>query len=270
MMKYSLIKYSLQVIVMLAFFSKAFGFSSLPKQAMQLKPQQINLSGEIVSFSMPENFRADMPAKDMIKSVNLWDKSVFENYREFTLIQRWWDFKGKGFFAKGYGTVMMTMYIKQAPENSEYDILNPLGFIGTIITNFNDINRNENEAPSNSYPIFYEAYKIQTINSLHWFRYSVESNITGRLDINHAIPITPQHYIVVEFAFAPNDGVPTRQFIEEHGRPHMDAIMNTFTIQFSAGSKLPSINSQPIDLDKLINEKFHTGEEVKFIGFEEP
>ena len=268
MMKYSLIKCSLQVIIMLAFFSKAFGFSSLSNEDIQLKPRQINLSGEIVSFSMPENFSADMPIKEMIESVNLADDSVFEDYRKFTLIRRYWDFKDKGyfgFFEKGYGSLMMSIYIKKAPENSEYDILNPLEFVGTIIRNFDEISRNEslennNEAPSNSYPNFYEAYKIQTINSLHWFSYPIESNITGRLDINYAIPITPQHYIVVKFSFAPNNNVSTRQFIEEHGRPHMDAIMNTFAIQFSAGSQLPSINSQPIDLDKLIADKFYSQE----------
>jgi len=267
-MKYSLIKYSLQVIVMLAFFSKAFGFSSLPKEDIQLKPQQINLSGEIVSFSIPENFSTDMPAKDMIKSVNLWDKSVFEDYRKFTLIRRWWDFKDKGyfgFFAKGYGSVMMAIYIKQAPENSEYDILNPLEFVGTIIRNFNEISKNDDrqndsEDPLTLYPNFYEAYTIKTINSLHWFRYPVEEKVTNTFITNYAIPITPQHYIVVEFSMSANNNVSTRQFIEEHGRPHMDAIMNTFAIQFSAGSQLPSINSQPIDLDKLIADKFYSQE----------
>ncbi len=272
--KYPLIKYSLQVIIMFAFLSKAFALSSAPNEPIKLQPRQINLSGDILSFSMPENFSTDMPAKDMVESVNLSDERIFDKYSEFTLIQRWWDFKERGFFAKGYGTVMMTMYIKQAPENSDYDILNPLGFIGTIITKFNDISKNDgteensSEIPSNSYPKFYQAYKIKTINSLHWFRYSVESNVTGRLDINHAIPITPQHYIVVEFAFAPNSNVSTRQFIEEHGRPHMDAILDTLTIQFSPKSKLPSINSQPIDLDKLIKEKFHAGQEPVIVNEE--
>jgi len=268
MMKYSLIKYSLQVIFMLAFFSKAFGFSGLPNEDIELKPKQINLSGEVVSFSIPENFSTDMPAKKMIKSVNLSDESVFEDYRKFTLIRQWWDFKDKGylgFFAKGHGSIMMSIYIKQAPENSEYDILNPLEFVGTIIRDFdqiskNDDRQNDSEEPLTLYPNFYEAYTIKTINSRHWFRYPVESNVTNQFDVNYAIPITPRHYIVVEFAFAPNDDVSTRQFFNEFGRPHMDAIMNTFAIQFSAGSQLPSINSQPIDLDKLIADKFYSQE----------
>ncbi len=271
-MNNTLVKYSLQVIIMLAFLSKAFAFSSTPNEPVPLKPRQINLSGEIFSFSMPENFSTDMPAKDMIESVDLTDKRIFEKYQEFTLIRRWWDFKDKGFFAKDYGSVMMSMYIKQVPENSEYDILDPLGFIGTIIRDFNDISqndtrKNDSEKPLTLYPDFYEAYKIETINSLHWFNYPVEEKVTNEFIINYAIPITPQHYFVVSFSLSPSYNVSTRQFIEEYGRPHINAIINTFTIQFSPKSKLPSINSQSIDLNKLIEEKFYSGQEpVKVNG----
>ncbi len=266
LIKYSLIKYSLQVIIMLAFLSKAFAFSSTPNEPIPLKPRQINLSGEIVSFSMPENFSTDMPAEDMIESIDLTDKNVFEDYHKFTLIRRWWDFKEKGFFAKGYGSAMMAIYIKQAPENSKYDILNPLGFIGTIIKDFDDISRsdnseNNNEESSTLYPNFYQAYTIKTINSLHWFRYPIEEKVINQYIVNYAIPITPQHYIVVRFTFFANDNVSTRKFFNEYGRPHMDAIMDTFTIKFSPKSKLPSINSHSIDLNKLIEEKFYSGQE---------
>ncbi|NOY71750.1 MAG: hypothetical protein GXP14_05140 [Gammaproteobacteria bacterium] len=253
---------------MFAFLSKAFGFSSLPDEHIQFKPRQINLSGEIISFSIPENFSTDMPAEDMIESVSLTDKNLFKEYQEFLFIQRWWDFKDKGFFAKEQGSVMMSIYVKQAPENSEYDILNPLEFVGTIIRGFNEKSRkeileNDNGEPSFLYPDFYQAYTIRTINSLHWFRYPIESASAParRFDVSYAIPITPQHYVVIEFMITLNHSVSMREFFNEHGRPHMDAIMDTFNIQFSPESKLPSINSQPIDLDKLIDEKFNADEE---------
>jgi len=252
---------------MLAVISKAFGFSSSVEPA-KLKPRQINLSGEIVSFSLPENFSKDMPAENMIESVDLSDKSVFTDYHKFTLIRRWWDFKSKGFFSKEYGSIMMSIYVRQAPENSEYEISNPLGFIGTIIHNYNEVSSkenpsNKNEKPTTLYPDFYEAYTIKTINSLQWFRYPVESSLSGRYDVNYAIPITPQHYIIVEFLLAPNDDISTRQFLNEYGQPHMDSIMNTFDVKFSGKSKLPSIYSQPIDLEKLISDKFYSEDKTK-------
>ncbi len=267
------IKYSLQVIIMFAFLSKAFAFSSAPHESIKLKPRQINLSGEILSFSMPENFSIDMPADDMIESINLADESVFEDYQKYTLIRRWWDFKEKGFFAKNYGSVMMAIYIKRAPENSDYSILNPLEFVGTLIRNFDEMSRkekleNNNVEPSTLYPNFYETYMTKTINSLHWFRYPIEEKIIKQYIVNYAIPITPQHYIEVRFTLLASNNLSTRQFLSDYGRPHMDAIMDTFTIQFSPKSKLPSINSQPIDLDKLIKEKFHAGQEPVIVNEE--
>jgi len=252
---------------MLDILSKIFSFSRPPSEPIKFTPYQINLSGIIVLFSMPENFCPDMPIKNMIDSIDLMDKNLFEKYKEFLFIQRWWSFKDKGFFAKEQGSVMMSIYVKQAPENSEYDILNPLGFIGTMIKGFNERSRkeileNDNNEPSFLYPDFYQAYTIRTIHSLHWFGYPVESATSERqFNINHAIPITPQHYIVIEFMFTLNHSVSMREFIQEYGRPHMDAIMDTFNIQFSPERKLPLINNQPIDLDKLIDEKFHADEE---------
>ncbi len=74
LMKFSLIKYCIQVMIMLATITKAFGLSSPPEQ-YPLQPRQINLSGNIVHFSMPENFSRDMPAEDMKETINLDDRS---------------------------------------------------------------------------------------------------------------------------------------------------------------------------------------------------
>lgn len=71
-------------------------------------PRQINLSGNIVNFSTPENFSKDFPANDLIENYEL-NKVKAEHPIE--LLRRWWAFSDNSFFKKNVGTMMMTVHI---------------------------------------------------------------------------------------------------------------------------------------------------------------
>jgi len=254
MINVNVIKYSLWVIIMIGVISKALGFSQ-PQEEVSSLPRQINLSGNILYFSIPENFSKDMPADDMIESVNLEDKSIFQDHKKFTLIRRWWDIKGSSFFAKDIGTIMMSIYIKHTPDNSDKNILEPLGFVGAVIDSFNKLN-NEKSSVVN-YPDFYEAYSIVKINKQNWISYPVENIANNQHDINYAIPVTKNNYIEVSFSFAPNNNVSIREFIEIYGKKHIKNIVQSLSVQYLQNSNVPAVVSQPVNLQKLIEDKFY-------------
>jgi len=260
-MKFKLKHSSIWGILMLSVITNALGMSK-PQEVAPLMPREIQLSDNILHFSVPENFSSDMPAADMIESVNLADKSIYTDDEKFTLIRRWWDIKTDGFLGKQYGSIMMSVYIREAAENTDKDLLTPLGFIGTLIDDFNAQYSTGEEKDSNGnviavYPNFYEAYSVVTFNQQNWISYSVEHPAQQLHDIYYAIPVTGRQYIVVSFSFAAENSMPLRQFIEEHGRKYMDAIMQSFHLEYANSSQLPDLVKQPVNLQKLIDEKFY-------------
>ncbi len=215
---------------MLSIISKAFGLSPSAEDA-PLMPRQIDLSGNIVHFAMPENFSRDMPAEDMIERVDLSDDAVYEDYQNFTLIRRWWDFKDRGFFGKDYGTLMMSLYIKKAPDSLGLTTLEPLDFIDIIV---DDIQKNmpENPDPSDYYPDYFAGYREIWRNDQRWVKYIQDVGEPHQLVILNAIPVTRGHYIVAEFISAPNDGINTRGFVEQFTKPFIEKIMQSFEVEY--------------------------------------
>ena len=257
--KTNLFLHSLWVLIMLAVFSKVMGFSK-PQDKPPLIPHQINLSGNILYFSIPENFSTNFPADDMLESVNLTNKNLFINPDKFTLLRRWWDFKDNSFFPKDVGTIMMSIYIKEKPKNSDKNLLEPLGLIGTIINDFktqDNTKKNRNNSDTALYPDFYEAFSIGTFNRNNWINYPMENPENHTHDIFHAITISEKNYVVVHFSFAPVNTIDVRSFIENYGREFMNEIMNSFDITYVIGSQLPSIIKQPVNLPELIEEKLY-------------
>lgn len=254
-MKYSLFKYSLQVIIMLAIISKAFGLSSSPEHS-PLMPRQINLSGNIVHFSMPENFSKDMPAEDMIESVDLSDKGVYQDDQKFTLIRRWWDFKESGFFGKDYGTLMMSLYIKEASDSLSITTLKPLDFIDIII---DDIEKNKpaDDDPLMVYSDYFPAYKEEWFGEQRWLMYVQGHANVAQHTMLYAIPITDKQYIVAEFKSAPNTDIGTRGFIERYTGPFIESVMNSFRVDYASGNPVNDavLKTDEITLQQLIDEK---------------
>src|SRR5690606_14259000 len=63
-------------------------FSSSPQaEEKKLRHHQINLSGNIFHFSMPEDFSRDMPAADIVESLDISDITKFDNPEYGNLIR---------------------------------------------------------------------------------------------------------------------------------------------------------------------------------------
>lgn len=82
------IQFSWKIIMVLIVTSI---FSSLANAAKkeQLYHRQVNLSGNIFHFSMPEDFSKDMPAKDLVERLDISDIELFTKPENGNLIRRW-------------------------------------------------------------------------------------------------------------------------------------------------------------------------------------
>src|SRR5690606_39085462 len=105
----------LLVIIMISGLSQFLGLNA--NAAPKIYPRQIDLSGNIFSFSMPENFSKNMPAENMVEVLDIGDSKKFDNPEYGNLIRRWWDIKKPGFFGKELGTVMMDISVQRVPDN---------------------------------------------------------------------------------------------------------------------------------------------------------
>jgi len=254
-MKHTFIKYSIQVIIMLAIISKAFGLSK-PSEDIPLMPRQINLSGNVLHFAMPENFSHDMPAEDMIEFVDLTDKSIYKDDKKFTLIRRWWDFKDNGFLGKEYGTLMMSLYIKDTPESLSINTLNPLDFIDILIDNVNK-NKAENDDSLTVYSDYFTAYKEEWFNEQRWLSYTYGPLDGSQYTFLYAIPITDKQYLIAEFTSAPNNNINIRSFIDSHTDIFIKKILNSFNIKYLENNlaRQAVLNSNTPTLQQLIDNK---------------
>ncbi len=239
---------------MLASISKALGLSTAPDQH-PLMPREINLSGNIVHFSMPENFSRDMPAEDMIESVDLNDKSIYQDYQKFTLIRRWWDFKDSGFFGKEYGTLMMSLYLKEAADELLTDTIKPLDFIDIII---NDIQKNKiRDTSLFVYSDYFTAYDEIWLSNQRWLRYAQGPLDGSQYSFLFAIPVSTKQFIIAEFTSAPNSNIGIREFIDDLTLPFTTKIMETFQIEYSPDNpaKQAVLKTDGPTLQQLIDEK---------------
>src|SRR5687768_5383029 len=126
--------FQLMMISMMLGLSQLLGLTA--NAAPAIYPRQVDLSGNVFHFSMPENFSKDMPAANMVEKLDIQDLQKFDNPEYGNIIRRWWDIKNPGFFGKGLGTVMMDISVQKPPENKKklisdkpFDITNRLDFM---------------------------------------------------------------------------------------------------------------------------------------------
>jgi hypothetical protein len=240
---------------MFAIISKAFGLSR-PPQEQPLMPRQIDLSGNLVHFAIPENFSQDMPAEDMIESVDLDDAEIYKDYSKFTLIRRWWDFKDSGFFGKGYGTLMMSLYIKKVSETLGLTTLKPMDFIDIIV---DDIKKNKpkDADPLSMYAEYFPAYREKWNNNQRWMNYIQDHGEPPQLSMLYAIPLTKKHYLVAEFISAPNDDIGVREFVDNYTEPFIQRIMHSFQVEYTASNpvKQAVMKKDELTLEQMIDAR---------------
>ena len=238
------------VLIMLSLLTGIFS-SSAQAEKNKLYPRQINLSGNVFHFSMPEDFSKDMPANDMVEALDISDFSKFDNPEYGNLMRRWWDIKEPGWFGKNLGTVMMDISVQKVVTNQRklihdrsYDIKDRMDFMLMLDDSFHqryDQLNKESSSPDRAVA-YHSSFvtmvgdKIETnyrefiFNQQKW----VENGIVGPrndLIIILAIPIDEQVYLEASFTYSKNDDVHLRDF-RNAGFAKMANIQKSFLIDY--------------------------------------
>lgn len=256
--KYKLVILILLVILSMLSILKAFGLSQ-DKQNHPYMPRQMNLSGNIVNFAIPENFSLDFPADDLIEVLNLNDEKLFQDEKPITLLRRWWDFKGDSFFAKDFGSMMMTIHVYEIADKQK-NISHPIGFIQSIQSDLEKRDKEENSGASEEFkvifPSSYDGYVQKKFNRLTWLRNATGTFDEKQITYHYWIQLTNQNYITVEFHFAPNNSISMRSFIDTYCRDMLEKIMSSFDIIYANENtiKLKLEKNSQLDLKKLIEK----------------
>ena len=244
---------------MLTTLFKHFGLS---KEAVDpiFHQRQINLSGNRVTFPMPENFSRDFPAKDMIEFVDLDHAAGISDYHGVPLLQRFWDFKTDGFFKKNTGMLIMMLSVKKIPDGCQKNLAHPLEFVEVLQEALREyyvaFNKTVSEEYRYSYSESYYTFLEIIINRHRWIRYSAGREDARDLLTHYAAPITQSHYFVATFMSYPAATIHIRSFTDNYTDKFEDAIMSTFDISYAAGNDFVNNiqQSRNMMLDQIVEE----------------
>jgi hypothetical protein len=225
--------FQLTMISMILGLSQLLGLTA--NAAQPVHPRQVNLSGNIFHFSMPENFSKDMPAANMVEKLDIQNLEKFDNPEYGNIIRRWWDIKKPGFFGKELGTVMMDISIQRPPANKKnvlnekpFNITKRLDFMMMINeqlhNRFDQLNREvESEMPgTNAYHFgccsllgdrIVSHYRDPVFRGQKWLGYSVSAPL-NQLIVGLAMPLTEDSYIEIVFTYSPNKNILPREFLD--------------------------------------------------------
>lgn len=174
---------------MLKSLLNAFGMGK--EHVPTMYPRQINLSGNIFGFKMPENFSRDMPAEDMVERLDMEKSEALRKDGYVTLLRRWWDLREPGWFGKEQGTIMMSVSVRTKPKNEaqvikedEYDFHNLTHFAVALYDSLQQRFRTQNEEATvqgdDSFVIYvpslawqigedtHSSYEVVSINNRQW------------------------------------------------------------------------------------------------------
>ncbi len=237
--------------MMLAAWLQRFGLGARAKSAA-MAFRQIELSGNIVQFAMPEGFSRDMPADDVVERVDLSHDALFHDARHFTLLRRWWDYRSGGLWRKDLGTLMMSILVRRRPAGSEWDMLDRAQFILTIHDELERTYAQDNrEALERGQPEFetllpyIENYEEFVFGGQRWLRHPLAGNT-----VSHAyyIPLTKTDYLMVDFTYMQADGV-ARDDYYDAVRPEVERIMNSFHVSYAAANPARAAVEDPNVVD---------------------
>ena len=223
---------------------------------LMLHPHRINLSGNVFHFTMPEDFSKDMPADDMVETLDISDLSKFDNPEYGNLIRRWWDIKEPGWFGKNLGTVMIDISVQKVVGNNKnfivagaYDIRKRLDFMLMLNESFHQRydSINKELKPEQGRTLAYSSGLLTLsdgkIYSLYydkiyygqkWINYAIAGPKSTTLVV-FALPVSNQLYLEVVFTYSPNDGISPRQ-LGDVAHTKMAAIENSFRMDYTTGN----------------------------------
>jgi hypothetical protein len=195
--------------------------------------RQVDLSGNIFSFAMPEDFSRDMPADDLVEQLDINDLEKFNDPMYGNLIRRWWDIKDAGFFGKNLGTVMMDISVQRVPENrlklvrnTPYNISDRLDFLLMIDESLHQrydefVEKTRGAGDGFEYYIMSfatllgrdlnSAFRDNIFNQQKWTAYSVGAPL-NQMIVGYVLPISDKVYLEVIFTYSPNKNVFPREF----------------------------------------------------------
>lgn len=221
----------MRILIMLSVLSSLFNSNA---QAAPTFQRQANLSGNILQFSMPEDFSKDMPAQDMTEKLDITDLKNFDKGEYGNIIRRWWDIKNTGWFGKKLGTLMLDISVQRKIDNQAkliherpYDLTDRFDFMLMLDDLFHQrydhLNRSLTPDPGRTLA-YHTSFATLTGNKLaslqnetlannqKWIRQSI-AGPNGVTIINLATPLNASLFILVSFTYAPNDGIATRELI---------------------------------------------------------
>lgn len=256
--KYISVKTLLLVIITMLSISQLFGVTK-DKDEYPYRQRQINLSGNFINFSIPENFSKDFPADDLVENVNINDGKIFEHKKMLLLLRRWWDFKDNSFIAKNVGSMMMTIHVNDIHDKTK-NIGHPIDFIFNILFDMTARQKEENAGRLEKnivyYPEDYQSFVERVYNNQRWL-----SSGSGTMDETtktflYWIPVSEKTYLTVEFNFAPNSNITMRSFIDNYCRDMMRKIMSTFDVIYSSENTIKEKleNNAHLKLEQLIEK----------------
>jgi hypothetical protein len=245
---------------MFSLVSKLFGSgSSIATPVGQTR--QVNLSGNVFSFAMPEDFSRDMPAEDLVEQLDINNLELFNNPEYGNLIRRWWDIKHAGFFGQKLGTVMMDISVQRVPENSQkrihskpYNISNRLDLLLMIdeILHFRFdelIESTKNLGDKFSYYLMNfstligfklnSAYRDKILDQKKWIAYSVGAP-ENQMIVGYVLPVTNSVYLELVFTYSPDQNVLPRDFLNV-AYQKTDIVENSARVEYLAGNAMKNI-----------------------------
>lgn len=247
------------VLIMLSLITQLFSGSA--QADVKTYPRQINLSGNVFHFSLPEDFSKDMPAYDMVESLDISDPQKFDDPEYGNLIRRWWDIKEPGWFGKNLGTVMMDISVQRVVENKQqfihkrpYHIKDRMDFMLMLDDSFHQrydgfnaevpleyqyINTYHSGILTISGRKISALYRDNIINSQRWMEYSIVAP-RSELIINFAIPVNDQAYLEVSFTYSHNHDVLPRE-LTSFARNKMEPIEKSLKMDYIKGNPIAKV-----------------------------
>ncbi|ARU28747.1 hypothetical protein [Cellvibrio sp. PSBB006] len=249
------------VLIMLSMLTSIFS-SSAQAEKNKLYPRQINLSGNVFHFSMPEDFSKDMPADDMVETLDISDFSKFDNPEYGNLVRRWWDIKEPGWFGKELGTVMFDLSVQRSFSNTQhlvhqrpYEISNRLDFMMMLHDSFMQRYEPLNEAIEEDAGLdisYHSSFAVMIgdevaalqrdaiFNQQKWTAYSIAAP-RGELIVVYAIPVTENVYLEASLTYSHNDNVPPLEFRRGHAFSKFEPMVESFKLDYVSNNPLENV-----------------------------
>ena len=233
-------------------------------EGLQLHSREVNLSGNILHFKIPEDFSRDMPAEDLVERLDIERSPQIRKEGYFTLMRRWWDIKNPGFWGKQMGTVMMSITVRARPENQaeilrveQYDFHSMLHFViafyDSLEQRYREHNKQAELTGNGEFSVFipeliwqlgndvHSSYKSVMVNHRSWL--AAETIQGKQVNKFYVIPLTNKQWLEIEFGIMPNDNAVPYDFVDL-AMVRVNKITETFDLQYAEGNEFDRVTSK--------------------------